>query len=562
MESDSRESSTRNQLGVDANADEGYVGYAGPSERTLLQQLGDLELRRPALEQQIAEIEGETSTLEILAADLAKEITAIEERLAGISGETAATERQKADLAMEMYHVMEQMRDQERAMRDLERAKIYIMEQMRDLERAKAAFPSEFHQCKDLLHFLRILDRFGIEQVPDDHLIWVKANGSSPDVELKRRRQEEDSKSKSANSTKWELSKFNIHRCAGTASMFDVREWNISGDRMLALVKQKLFGGDDAAADLLLKECAKAINQLRAFFAWLLDRDRKVAEAHCYPVLRFLLEYIIRSLPSQKSREHPEIEVCPGGRKRLTGSVLRQDSVEVTLIGNADFVVARSEPDPTNESRSWLFHVEVKSPTSDSGNAKHQLVGQSEVIAQMKDDRTPVFGFYTNMWQIAVSLRLPGEPGDDFDRVFYNTKSVIDPGQYSIRLLFLFCEFSNGELFDLTRDSLATDSELLDSKQDEHSFEGKYDPSHGGNDSRKPPTTTPTQRPKDDNPPNQMKRSYMSLNDDSDEENEILWEQLRKINEREAHRRGHLYLCQENLDTLPHKSVGLRGELV
>ena len=56
MESDSRESSTRNQLGVDANADEGYVGYAGPSERTLLQQLGDLELRRPALELQIAEI--------------------------------------------------------------------------------------------------------------------------------------------------------------------------------------------------------------------------------------------------------------------------------------------------------------------------------------------------------------------------------------------------------------------------------------------------------------------------------------------------------------------------
>ena len=599
MESDSRESSTRSQRGVDANnTNEKYVGYVGPSERILLQQLEDLELRRLALEEQMATLETHMANLQ--------------ERLPEVAGEIAAKERQKADLAMDMYHVMEQMRDLESAkatvteqkanvmeqmreldgamldleraktnvmeqktnimeqMRDLERAKTNVMEQraniieqMRGLDRAKDAFSSEFHRCEDLSLFLRILDSFGIELAPSDHPIWLKANSSSPDIKFKRQRQEEaESKSKSVNSTTWQLSKFNIHRCAGTASMFDVREWNISDDRMFGLVKQKLFGGDDAAANLLVSDCTKAVNQLRAFFAWLVDRNRKVAEVLCYPVLKLLLEYIIRSFPSQKSRERPEIEVRLGNEMPLEGQVHRQNSAEVTLRGTADLVVVRSGPDSTSEYNSLLFHVEVKSPTSDSANAKHQLVGQSEVIAQMREDRRPVFGCYTNMWKMAVSLRLPGVTEEHFDRVFYNTQSVVDSRQYSIRLLFLFCEFIPGELLDLTRDSLATDSEVLGSKQDDHSFEGDNDNAHCENDSEKPPTTTPPQQPTAENPPNQMKRNYTNLNDDSDEENEIFWEQLRKISEWEAHRRGHSYLCQENLDTLPHKSVGLRGELV
>ena len=662
MESDSRESSTRSQRGVDANnTNEKYVGYVGPSERILLQQLEDLELRRLALEEQMATLETHMANLQ--------------ERLPEVAGEIAAKERQKAGLAMDMYHVMEQMRDLEsakatvteqkanvmeqmreldgamldleraktnvmeqktnimeqmldleramrdlesaktnvmeqranvmeqmreldgamldleRAMRDLESAKANVMEQMLDLERAKTnvmeqranvmeqraniveqmrgldrakdAFSSEFHRCEDLSLFLRILDSFGIELAPSDHPIWLKANSSSPDIKFKRQRQEEaESKSKSVNSTTWQLSKFNIHRCAGTASMFDVREWNISDDRMFGLVKQKLFGGDDAAANLLVSDCTKAVNQLRAFFAWLVDRNRKVAEVLCYPVLKLLLEYIIRSFPSQKSRERPEIEVRLGNEMPLEGQVHRQNSAEVTLRGTADLVVVRSGPDSTSEYNSLLFHVEVKSPTSDSANAKHQLVGQSEVIAQMREDRRPVFGCYTNMWKMAVSLRLPGVTEEHFDRVFYNTQSVVDSRQYSIRLLFLFCEFIPGELLDLTRDSLATDSEVLGSKQDDHSFEGDNDNAHCENDSEKPPTTTPPQQPTAENPPNQMKRNYTNLNDDSDEENEIFWEQLRKISEWEAHRRGHSYLCQENLDTLPHKSVGLRGELV
>ena len=606
MESDSRESSTRSQRGVDANnTNEKYVGYVGPSERILLQQLEDLELRRLALEEQMATLETHMANLQ--------------ERLPEVAGEIAAKERQKADLAMDMYHVMEQMRDLEsakatvteqkanvmeqmreldgamldleraktnvmeqktnimeqmldleRAMRDLESAKTNVMEQraniieqMRGLDRAKDAFSSEFHRCEDLSLFLRILDSFGIELAPSDHPIWLKANSSSPDIKFKRQRQEEaESKSKSVNSTTWQLSKFNIHRCAGTASMFDVREWNISDDRMFGLVKQKLFGGDDAAANLLVSDCTKAVNQLRAFFAWLVDRNRKVAEVLCYPVLKLLLEYIIRSFPSQKSRERPEIEVRLGNEMPLEGQVHRQNSAEVTLRGTADLVVVRSGPDSTSEYNSLLFHVEVKSPTSDSANAKHQLVGQSEVIAQMREDRRPVFGCYTNMWKMAVSLRLPGVTEEHFDRVFYNTQSVVDSRQYSIRLLFLFCEFIPGELLDLTRDSLATDSEVLGSKQDDHSFEGDNDNAHCENDSEKPPTTTPPQQPTAENPPNQMKRNYTNLNDDSDEENEIFWEQLRKISEWEAHRRGHSYLCQENLDTLPHKSVGLRGELV
>ena len=70
---------------------------------------------------------------------------------------------------------------------------------------------------------------------------------------------------------------------------------------------------------------------------------------------------------------------------------------------------------------SWLFHAEIKTPAANPRNGKHPLVAQSEALAQMRGDRTPVLGCLA----IVLNLRLPGESEAAHDRVFFNTVTVL-----------------------------------------------------------------------------------------------------------------------------------------
>ena len=743
MESGSREWSSRNQVGVDANENE-YVGYVGPSAESLRKGLRDLKEQIPTLENKIAALTNETATKDTRIAALANETADMETRIEALANETAAMDTEIAALAGKTA-AMERQRDLalkarelERAMRILEKEKVKVMEekdkireekvkvmeekdkireemdkikeQMLTLQIEMGKFPTEFQKCKDLAHFFSQLDKFGIEQVPVDHPIQDTARSQSPLIYSKRQRQpKEGSETSSANSRSWTLSNFYIQRCDGTESAFDARVWEITRKTMFDLIVKKLCNGDDEAAEDLVNECAKAVERLRAFFAWLRDRIKHLFEIHCYPITKFLLNHIIGKLRSLNAEELPEIEASEVRSYPLSGTVLHEKNGEVLLTGSSDFVVARRESDKEHPTRSWLFHVEVKSPARDPSNSKHQLMGQSEVIAQMKavlmteasiteatmvetqimeapmtaapmteasmteatmvetqimeapmteapmteasmteatmvetqimeapitaapmteasmteatmvetqimeapmteapimkasiteatimeapiteapiaevtmveaeikeagikeagikKAYTPVFGYYTNFWKIVLSLRLPGESGDVYDRVFYNTESkYTDPEEYAVRLLFPFCEFTPGELVELTKDSLKKDSEVMNSKEEiteKLSLEGKSDFQHG--DDGTPEDSKELKKTKFDNPSSHANLNYMTFNDFSDEENEIRWEQLRKFNEGEAYRDGCRYLCQEHLDTLPRKFVGFDGELL
>ena len=80
-----------------------------------------------------------------------------------------------------------------------------------------------------------------------------------------------------------------------------------------------------------------------------------------------------------------------------------------------------------NPFMSWLFHAEIKTPAANPRNGKHPLVAQSEALARMRGDRTPVLGCLANIWRIVLNLRLPSESEAAYDRVFFNTVRVVSP---------------------------------------------------------------------------------------------------------------------------------------
>ena len=104
------------------------------------------------------------------------------------------------------------------------------------------------------------------------------------------------------------------------------------------------------------------------------------------PAFILLLQYIIDKLRRYSSAGQ-NLEVHSVNNVLLEGTLEKLDgskNVSKKLTGKTDIAVKRgSEADSIG---SWLFHVELKSPVDPDAitYAKHQLLGQSEVIAQRK----------------------------------------------------------------------------------------------------------------------------------------------------------------------------------
>ena len=151
-------------------------------------------------------------------------------------------------------------------------------------------------------------------------------------------------------------------------------------------IKKKLCNGIAAVANNLIDVCDKALRKLRCMFAWLdheqvfIDEDK-----HFHPVFILFLKYVIENLPDKSKAQ--DIQVCR--ELHVEGFVQKKETRGVgkrDLGGRTDIAVVRG-PDPSN-LLTWLFHVELKAPFAEGSlsSVKHQLIGQSEVIAQMKDE--------------------------------------------------------------------------------------------------------------------------------------------------------------------------------
>ena len=691
--------STVGQLGVSAVAVANP--YDGPSEKAIRQKLADLEGDKAALEIKIADLEGDKASLVAKSADLEKYKAALGEQRDDLEGQISALntqideisgQRQNAgletqllelanqiivvdgqiiDMGKQIFKISEQINALGKQEKEISNQMNTLYMQRTALEVEKGVFVSTIMVRKTLEDLFQGLGLFDTDNLPGDLAVSDLAQKPSPVIKPKPANWKSGgSKQSSVNSGPMTLSEFHIQRCDGTDSAFDVRVWKISKETIFDLIVKKLCNGDRDATKNLVNECAKAVEKLRDMFKWFEVNNRKIDELdHCQPAFKLLLNYIIQKLQSLNAGKLPEMEAsfC---RLRLGGRVQRLNREGIVypakLSGIPDLVVARRESHPTNPTLSWLFHVEVKSPTAVPSNGKHQLMGQSELIAQTKADRveeaeikeiemeevermefeikdaemnetemkevemkeakskgvemeevekrevvkteiqneeteikevkvnlgeieepvikvvdikeadiceglikeaaiteahTPVWGCLTNFWKIVLSLRLPGDSGDEYDRKFFNTESVVPSEEYAVRLLFPFCEFIPGELKELTKDSLAKDPELMDSEE-RRSCAGENDSKAADDNTQAKLTPNSRKRPKTGNTSSHTNLNSMSLNDISDEVSENRWEQLRKISEWEARRDGCCYLCQENLESLPRKFVGLHGELL
>ena len=331
----------------------------------------------------------------------------------------------------------------------------------------------------------------------------------------------------------WQLSNVYSDPFICDDSGFDIRTWRITEETMLDQIQRKLCNGNGNAANDLVSKCEEAVRKLRDMFAWIQIWRNNIHEKDDFqPIFILLLEYIIQSLTHHNSSDGQNLLVSPARGVHLEGTVQRLPQVGGScelmkiLWGTSDIAVFHGSN--VDLITSWLFNVEIKSPSAFRPliHAKHQLIGQLEAIAQMRNDNKPVLGCLTDLEGITISLRLPGSSMELNDRVFFNTAIVTDPRQYSIRLLFLFCGFNKEELVALTKES--TEGDLDDG---DTSVQGEFSRS------------VLNKRSRDGN-------IYILLNDDSDDEE---WEQLRGVNMWDARRRGVTYLCQEILDTLQHE---------
>ena len=306
--------------------------------------------------------------------------------------------------------------------------------------------------------------------------------------------------------------------------------------------------------------CEEAVEKLRSLLEWLSSRRADVSEVmRCQKIFKLLLEYIVRKLPTEPNLSVRIANLILGGtvQQRDANGRVR----DRRLSGKADIAVVR-ESDSDN-ANSWnpfmsgLFHAEIKTPAANPRNWKHQLVAQSEALAQMRGDRTPVLGCLTNMWKIVLILRLPGESEAAYDRVFFNTVRVVSPREYSTRLLFLFCDLNLDELIQLVGGSDDVDAELASDEVISPVDQGTS--SHDGSDPRESSEMAANEPAKNDGTSVRMMRSYLDLDDDSPDEGDIRFEDMRKVNEWDARRSGFAYLCQENRDALQQNFTGLRG---
>ena len=116
----------------------------------------------------------------------------------------------------------------------------------------------------------------------------------------------------------------------------------------------------------------------------------------------------------------------------------------------------------------------------------------------------------------------------------------------------MFCDLNLDELIQLVRGSDDVDAELASDEVISPVDQGTS--SHDGSDPRES-----SEMAKNDGTLVRMMRSCLDLDDDSPDEGDTRFEDMRKGNEKYARRSGVAYLCQENLDALQHNSQGSAG---
>ena len=399
-------------------------------------------------------------------------------------------------------------------------------------------------------------------------------------------------------------------------------------------IREKLCIGDNDKAGRLVHKCQKAVETLRRMFAWLGTRISIGELTHFQPAFILLLQYIIRKLRRYSSAGQ-NLEVCSANEVRLNGTLNKLSGTSKILKGRTDIAVIRGSE--AESIKSWLFHVELKSPVDPDAikYAKHQLLGQSEVIAQMKmmsekkhrkkdgevkdgevqdgevkdggtngdqvnddlkdvdwedghledddmmvddlkednlrdggtngdqvnddlkdgevkidqiaDFRTPVLGCYTNLLKIVIIVRLPHEPWTCYSRVFYKTEGATEASDYTIRLLFLFCNFSLEELIQLTEKSNAKGVKE-DNNADGASSREVTDVSSGATGQRDNNANVANNQRRNNPSSKRIRGNSTCLNDGRDEDDEIFRERLQWVNEWDSLRRGSKYLSKRNLD--------------
>ena len=157
-------------------------------------------------------------------------------------------------------------------------------------------------------------------------------------------------------------------------------------------------------------------------------------------------------------------------------------------------------------------------------------------------------------------MRLPGSSSEKHDRVFFKTAGPFDLRPYTIRLLLLFCDLSIKELTELTQDSTTAGLRVGGSATENHSKEDKPF-SADRTDQRDSSKAFDRKRTRKGDASGGFERNHFSLSNECDEEHEIRWEEVRKVNVWDARRRGCTYLCKENLDALQQGLNGRHGSL-
>ena len=484
------------------------------------------------LTRKIAEVESEISALELRLSDCFPK-TELEDfprpyqALDGLVGGGPPSPEQVFRLLQIERQRVELERQILRQITNLERQRAELYGKTTELERQKADFIaryfSMFTELEPLLERLRLFDvdsdasqDLGIPPAPN-----LNENSSSRES------------SPFAGSNTVPISRFKVDFCIGTNSTFEVREWILREDVMLDLIREKLCN----SVDTLLDDCTSALNKVRAMYKWLENLGAKISDlTHVQPIFMLLLDYILRKLQLHKS-----LEVFKGNQTVLEG-VLEMNiggaAKSQKLRGHTDVYVGKS-------LNTWRFYVELKNPFSKSNfeAAENQLLCQSEVIAQMKqDEESLVLGCLTDLWRIMVNVR---RKGGKYERVFYKSNTVINAREYTIRLLLLFCDLSPDDLSGLIKEPAAGDVKFVNSTPSEDSdlgFDGRHDTTKS---SAKPMLGEATTDMLLKNNEEMNSVIYFDSDDDSEDLDEVL-----RFNEWDARRRGVMHLCKRNLDAL------------
>ena len=538
------------------------------------------------LAQKIAEVQSEITALENRQSD------SLEEAVSGAQGEMEAINRRIEELNAELMglppsdevavrlvedglsseqraevaQILLRRGDLERQRADLERQMADLERQRADLERRRGELISQrsefiynFHVMFTKLDPLELkLRQFDVESELAQCRLQTTRNNSDGNSTSRG----SSSYAGSTGSDTVHISRFKTTFCNGTGSKFEVKKWIFEDHMMLDLLRRR-FGN---SFDESLTECVSKLKKLRDMFQWLkICMNRDIEEKHVQPIFILLLDYILEKLNLKGS-----LQVVKPGDSVLTGVLEMKRSSEglaesKTLRGRTDLVVCKVERDSSEIDENfrpdegvpivndWLFHVELKRPSSTKFYAaRNRLLCQSEVIAQMTDGKSCILGCLTDFQRIILNVRVIG---GTYGRVFFNSDCADTPQEYMIRLLFLFCELPQDELITL----LAQNSEAAEQVESiganqEIVSEGSEVNLRGDHTMNSTAKRFLEEVTKDMLPKNNAMQTYVSIDTDSDDDEDEYLEKLR-FNEWDARRRGVMYLCKRNLDDVQERLV-------